>query len=238
MNVALIFAGGTGRRMNTSSKPKQFLEMHGKPVLIYTLEHFEVHDEIDEIVMVCLASWHEKLKHMLDKYGIHKVSKIVIGGNTAHESIFNGLKAMEDIYKEDDIIVIHDGVRPLINGKLISTCIDKAKKKGAVITVEAVRESVVRIVNNDFITDIPPRDEMFIAKAPQTFKYKLILDLYKKAKNDNVLTVDSAHLCSVYGIVMHHVASPPNNMKITTSYDYYIFRALYEAMENQQILGV
>ena len=238
MNTALIFAGGTGIRMNTQSKPKQFLELHCKPVIIYTTERFEEHHEIDNIVIVCLKDWIGELQHLLVRYGIRKVTQVIPGGSTGHESIYNGLKALETVCKEDDIVLIHDGVRPLINAELININIRKTKECGTSITVESATESVVRVGKGDLITDVPPRTEMFTAKAPQTFKYGLIWELYQKEKVGNIHTIDSAHLCSLYGVEMHTVSSTPNNVKITTPQDYYIFRALYEAMENQQILGL
>ena len=134
MVTALIFAGGTGQRMNTRSKPKQFLELHGKPVIIYTIEHFEYHAEIDNIVVVCLKDRIDELKGLLKRYSITKVSEIVPGGETGHDSIYNGLKAMEGTAKEGDIVLIHDGVRPLITGNLISENIEAVRKYGNAIT--------------------------------------------------------------------------------------------------------
>lgn len=238
MITALIFAGGTGKRMNSRSKPKQFLEMHGKPIIIYTLEHFEYHDEIDNIVIVCLAEWIEELKGLLKRYGITKVVRIVSGGATGHDSIYNGLIAMKDIASEKDIVLIHDGVRPLINAELISDNIKTVKKYGNAITAEAVRESVVRSVDGEKIIDVPPRDQMYTAKAPQSFYYNEIMALYERAQRDGHKTIDSSHLCSIYNVPMHMVASTRNNLKITEPADYYVYRALYEALEGQQIFGV
>ena len=238
MNTALIFAGGTGQRMNSRAKPKQFLELHGKPVILYTLEHFEEHPEIDNIVVVCLESWIRELKILLQRYDIKKVSKIVPGGKTGHESIYNGLKTLESVCSIDDIVLIHDGVRPLITGELISANIAKVKECGAAITVEPATESVINSENGDSVDSVPRRDSMYIAKAPQSFYYGLIWQMYQRARNDGLLTIDSAHLLSVYGVEMHTVKSTPNNMKITAPADYYIFRALYEAIENQQIFGI
>lgn len=238
MNTALIFAGGTGQRMNSLAKPKQFLELHGKPILLYTLEHFEEHPEIDAIMVVCLESWIRELKILLRRYGIKKVSKIVPGGNTGHESIYNGLKALEDICKADDIVLIHDGVRPLITEELISANIAKVRECGTAITAEAATESVVSSKNGNLIDSVPNRSAMYTAKAPQSFYYGMISDLYRRARKDGLLTIDSAHLLSLYGIEMHMVKSPPNNMKITAPADYYIFRALYEAMESRQVFGI
>ena len=238
MNTALIFAGGTGQRMNTRAKPKQFLELHGKPVIIYTLEHFEYHSDVDNIVVVCLESWINELKRFLKLYEFKKVSQIVPGGEGGDISIYNGLKALESVCEDSDTVLIHDGVRPLINADLISANIAKVEECSAAITIEAFTESVVKVNIGGIIESVPPRHIMYSAKAPQSFKYGLIWGLYQRAKHDNVRTIDSAHLCSIYGVEMHTVKSTPNNMKITAPADYYMFRALFEAMENEQILGV
>ncbi len=238
MVTALIFAGGTGKRMNSRSKPKQFLEMHGKPIIIYTLEHFEYHDEIDNIVIVCLVEWIEELKGLLKRYGITKVVNIVPGGATGHDSIYNGLVAMKDIAGDKDIVLIHDGVRPLINADLITANIRAVEKYGNAITAEAVRESVVRSEDGKHICEVPPRGQMYTAKAPQSFYYTEIMELYERAQGEEHRTIDSSHLCSLYGVSMHMVESTKNNIKITEPADYYVYRALYEALEGQQIFGV
>lgn len=236
--TALIFAGGTGQRMNTAAKPKQFLELYGKPIIIYTLEHFEAHPEVDNIAIVCIEGWIQELKHQLKLHAFDKVSQIVSGGSAGCESIYKGLHAISGVSQDNDIVLIHDGVRPLINAKLISDSIATAKEHGASITVEAASESVVRVGKGGQIAEIPPRAEMYMAKAPQTFRFGLIWELYQRAQRDRVSNIDSAHLCSIYGVEMHSVESTSNNIKITAPTDYYIFRALHEAMENQQIIGL
>lgn len=238
MTTALIFAGGTGQRMNSRSKPKQFLEMHGKPIIIYTLEHFEYHPEIDNILIICLQNWMKEMTGMLNRYGINKVVKIVPGGETGHDSIYNGLTAMEAFAKEDDIVLIHDGVRPLINDDLISQNIAAVKRYGNAITAEAARESVVQSLDGKNIDCVLPREEMYVAKAPQAFYYGEILKIYKQANSDGIKSVDSAHLCSLYKLPMHMLKSTRNNIKITDPADYYVYRALYEALEGQQIFGL
>ncbi|MCI9439421.1 MAG: 2-C-methyl-D-erythritol 4-phosphate cytidylyltransferase [Lachnospiraceae bacterium] len=238
MTTALIFAGGAGKRMNSRSKPKQFLEMHGKPIIIYTLEHFEYHEEVDGIVIVCIKEWITELKGLLKRYGITKVMKIVPGGDTGHDSIYNGLLSMTDSMKKEDIVLIHDGVRPLITRELISENISAVKKYGSAITAEPVRESVVRSIDGKNISDVPVRDEMYVAKAPQSFCFGEILGLYERACADGIKTIDSSHLCSIYHIPMHMVGSTKNNIKITEPADFYIYRALYEALEGQQVFGI
>jgi 2-C-methyl-D-erythritol 4-phosphate cytidylyltransferase len=235
--TALIFAGGTGRRMSTRATPKQFLELHGKPVIIYTLEHFERHPEVERIVVVCLESWIPELERMLRRYEIEKVTTIVPGGDTGHASIYNGLLAMRDVVDDEDIVLIHDGVRPLIDERLLTENIAVAREHGAAVTGEHVAESIVRVNGGEDIVDVPPRDEMYVAKAPQSFRFGLIFGLYSWANIVGVATIDSAHLCNMRGVRPRVVTSTPQNIKITNPSDYYVFRALYEAMENQQILG-
>jgi len=238
MITALIFAGGTGKRMNTRSKPKQFLEIHGKPVIIYTLEHFEYHDEIDEIVIVCIKEWVEELRVLLRRFDITKVKKIVLGGETGHDSIYLGLEAMKETSSKDDIVLIHDGVRPLINGELISLNIESVKKYGSAITCEPAKESSIRSVDGALISEVPPRGQMYTAKAPQSFFFGKIVQLYERANEERVRSIDSSHLCSIYHEPMHIVLSTKNNMKITEPADYYICRALYDAQESQQVFGI
>lgn len=224
--------------MNSRSKPKQFLELHGKPIIIYTLEHFEYHEEIDNIVIVCLREWIEELKGFLKRFGITKVVKVIQGGETGHDSIYCGLAAMEGLAAEDDIVLIHDGVRPLINEELITRNIEAVRAYGNAITSEAARESVVRSADGENICEVPPRDQMYIAKAPQSFYYGDIFNLYRTAHEEGVKSIDSAHLCSLYKKSMHLLSGTKNNMKITEPADFYIYRALYEALENQQIFGI
>jgi len=238
MIYSLIFAGGTGYGLGPGSKPKQFLELYGKPIIIYTLEHFENHKDIDEIVVVCIESHINELQRLIERYDISKVSLIVPGGKTGHDSIYNGLIALRDKAKSDDIVLIHDGVRPLITEELITDNIEAVRKYGAAITVEPARESVVHSTDRLRISDVPNRNNIYIAKAPQSFYYGLIFEAYEKAGKDNRKSIDPAHLCSLYNIPMHMVRSTKNNIKISAPEDYYMFSALYEAIENQQIFGV
>ena len=114
---ALIFAGGTGSRMNTKTLPKQFLELHGKPIIIHTIEHFEDHPAVSDIVVVCVDGWLDYCRDLLARFNIKKVSQVVPGGETGQMSIFNGLSVLREKYKnDDDYVLIHDGVRPLIDG--------------------------------------------------------------------------------------------------------------------------
>lgn len=238
MNYALIFAGGTGQRMNSRSKPKQFLELHGKPLIIHTLEFFEYCEKIDAICVVCLAGWEVVLTNSMNQYGISKVRWIVPGGKTGHDSIYHGLQTLSNICKPDDVILIHDGVRPLISEELIEKNLECVQKHGNAITVETAAETVVQLAEDETISSVPPRQQMRIAKAPQCFYFEDIMKVHQKAQEEGFKSVDSAHLMNHYGYELHTVESTPYNIKIATPSDYYVFRALYEARENSQIFGL
>lgn len=239
MITALIFAGGTGERMNSKAKPKQFLELHGKPILIHTIEYFEEHPLVDNIVVVCLDSWIKELRKQLMRNFIRKIKCIVAGGETGQESIYKGLEAIKNESDEETIVLIHDGVRPLITKELITENINAVKKFGSAITVSYSNETIITIDNENEIDIIPERNKTRIAKAPQSFYFKDIWEAHQKARKDGVDNmVDSATLMKRYGHILQTVISSPYNIKITTPSDYYIFRAIYEARENSQILGV
>ena len=138
----MIFAGGTGQRMNTRTRPKQFLELHGKPIIIYTLEAFEDHGEIDGIIVVMLESWIPYTQELISKYNLKKVKKVVPGGSSGQDSIYNGLCAAAQFYGDDDIVLIHDGVRPLIDEETITANIRGVEKLGTAITVTAAIETI------------------------------------------------------------------------------------------------
>ena len=142
MNIALIFAGGSGKRMNTKARPKQFLELHGKPIIIYTLEQFEMQPSVDGIVVVCLEGWISHLERMIRKFGMEKVKAIVPGGASGQESIFNGVKKIHELYPEDAVVLVHDGVRPLIDGDTIQAAIECTLEHGSAITTAPAIETI------------------------------------------------------------------------------------------------
>lgn len=240
-NIAVIFAGGSGVRMNTRSKPKQFLELRGKPIIIYTLELFDNHPLIDGIVVVCLESWIPFLKKMLKKFEINKVVKIVSGGDSGQDSIYRGLCAVEDYCKdkgeENAVVLIHDGVRPLIVDETITRNIEKVHEKGSAITVVPAIETFV-IQKEEGQMVIPDRSSCLLARAPQSFYLKDILSIHRKNKeNGNITFIDSCSMMSYFGYKMATIEGPMENIKITTPTDYFIFRAMVEVHENQHIFG-
>lgn len=240
MNIAVIFAGGIGSRMHSKERPKQFLEMYNKPIIIHTLENFENHSMIDSIVIVCIENWIPYLNKLLYKFRIEKVKKIVPGGKTGQLSIYNGLKAAKEISNnEKSIVLIHDGVRPLINEKLISDNIESVKKYGSAITTAPVKETIL-VVNEDkkSIDYIPSRANSRVAKAPQSFWLDEILTAHEKTLADGEINcIDSCTMMQKYGHNLFLIDGPTQNIKITTPEDFYAMRAILEAKENAQIYG-
>ncbi len=235
--IALIFAGGSGHRMNSRSRPKQFLQFYGKELIIHTLENFQNHAQIDAIAVVCIEEWIGYLQRLLKKYQIDKVRAIVSGGKTGQESIYKGLCAIRDFAPEDSVVLVHDGVRPFVNESLISECIACVKKHGSAITVTPAIETIVT-TNGDKIATITDRSKCFHAKAPQCFLLGDLLAAHKKAIAENQLNmIDSASLMKWYGKDLFTVKGSFDNIKITTPADFYTFKALYEVREQQQIFG-
>ena len=238
MNIALIFAGGTGQRMNTKTKPKQFLELHGKPILVYTLEQFQKHDEIDAIILVMLESWIDYSRTLIEQYHLTKVTAIVPGGSTGQESIYNGVKTASELFPMESVILIHDGVRPLVDGKTISSNIACVKQNGSAITVSPAIETTVIKNEQGMVGDIIDRSRCQLAKATQSFFLHDLWNAHCKAIDDgNLNFIDSACLMRHYGYPLYTIEGSPENIKITTPSDFYTFRALEDARENSQIFG-
>ncbi|MCH5221099.1 MAG: 2-C-methyl-D-erythritol 4-phosphate cytidylyltransferase [Muribaculaceae bacterium] len=236
-NVAIIFAGGSGRRMNTKSRPKQFLEFRGKPVIIYTLELFDNHPDIDGIVVSCLEDWIPYLEKMLRKFEITKVRAIVPGGATGQDSIRAGLEAAEGLYPSDSIVLIHDGVRPLITEETISDNIACVKESGSCITCVPAIETFI-VSREDGCLDIPSRTNCRIARAPQSFRLGDILKAHRRAISEGKHDfIDCCSMMNYYGHKLHTVDGPSENIKITTPTDFFIFKAMVDVHENQQIFG-
>lgn len=241
MNVALIFAGGTGIRMNSKAKPKQFLELYGKPIIIYTLEIFEGHPEIDRIVVVCIEEWIEYLKKLIRRYNMQKVMAIIPGGRNTQESQYKGLKEICSLEEtnEETIVLVHDGVRPLVDAETISKNIESVKQYSSAITVTPAIETIIYVDKREYMNDVIDRKQCRMAKAPQSFFAKELYQVHLQAIQDKKLDfIDSACLLQEYGWKLHTVEGNKENIKITTPVDFYLFRAITEAKENSQIWGI
>ena len=241
MNIAVIFAGGVGSRMHSKERPKQFLEMYNKPIIVHTLEHFQNHAMIDAIVVVCIESWIPYLNNLIYKFRLEKVSKVVPGGETGQLSIYTGLKAAKEVAGNDKaIVLIHDGVRPLITEKLITDNIESVQNYGSAITTAKVKETILVVNETDSSIDyVPSRNNSRVAKAPQSFWLDDILSAHEKAlKKGEHNWIDSCTMMQEYGFRMHLIDGPSQNIKITTPEDFYTMRAILEAKENEQIYGL
>lgn len=229
MIVALIFAGGSGQRMNHPECPKQFIEVCGKPLMVHTLEVFQSHPEIDAIAVSCIAGWEDFLKSECEKWGITKLKIMVPGGSTSQESKLHGLRALRDHCSDDDIILMHDGVRPLIDHETISRNIDSVRKYGNAVTVRQFSETGTICSDEGCIIDTLERDHLFIAKAPQSFRFKDALDAHEAAESlPASKTIDTCTIMSALGKTLHTVPSNSYNVKITFPEDILVFEALYE----------
>lgn len=239
MNIGVIFAGGVGSRMHSKDMPKQFLKVHDKPIIIHTLEHFEKNKEIDAIVIACISDWIPHLEKLLYRYRIEKVKKIVPGGESGQLSIYNGLCGAEEVACGNKaIVLIHDGVRPLISSELLSENIRCVKDNGSAVTAGIVKETIVVIDKKGRIEQVPSRENSRVAKAPQSFWLDEILKVHRQALKDGVTnSIDSCTLMKRYGHDLYMLDGPYENIKVTTPDDFYTMRAILDAKENAQIYG-
>ena len=236
MNSVLIFAGGVGTRMKaTNNIPKQFLKVDGKPIIIHTLEKFENSEDIDNIVVVCIESWIKRLNNYLKKFNIKKVSAVIPGGETGFESRILGLEHLmkTSTTPSEDIVILHDGVRPIIKDSLISNNIKVTKEHGNCITVGRAMETISIINYEGMIEKTIDRSQCRYARAPQTFFLQEIYDGYKSAKEHNREDlIDSASVFEYMGKKLYTVEGPEENIKITTPLDYYMFKGIIQAQKN------
>lgn len=238
-NIVVIFAGGFGKRMNTKSKPKQFLELHGKPIIVYTLEVFQSHPDINAIVVSCVKEWIPYMFDLMERYHLDKIVNIVPGGKSGQASILNGLKEASLHYDSDSVVLIHDAVRPLVDHKLIDDNIRSVNLYGSAITVTRSTETAVIVDDRESIKKVQDRAVSMIAKAPQSFYLGDILTAHMKAEDDGLLSfIDSCSLMHHYGYDLHIVESSNLNIKITNPIDFYLFRAIEDTKENFQIVNI
>ncbi|HEO3579619.1 TPA: 2-C-methyl-D-erythritol 4-phosphate cytidylyltransferase [Streptococcus agalactiae] len=239
MNIGVIFAGGVGRRMNTKGKPKQFLEVHGKPIIVHTIDIFQNTEAIDAVVVVCVSDWLDYMNNLVECFNLTKVKAVVAGGETGQMSIFKGLEAAEQLATDDAVVLIHDGVRPLINEEVINANIQSVKETGSAVTSVRAKETVVLVNDSSKISEVVDRTRSFIAKAPQSFYLSDILSVERDAISKGITdAIDSSTLMGMYNRELTIVEGPYENIKITTPDDFYMFKALYDARENEQIYGM
>ncbi|MCC9713736.1 2-C-methyl-D-erythritol 4-phosphate cytidylyltransferase, partial [Streptococcus agalactiae] len=222
MNIGVIFAGGVGRRMNTKGKPKQFLEVHGKPIIVHTIDIFQNTEAIDAVVVVCVSDWLDYMNNLVERFNLTKVKAVVAGGETGQMSIFKGLEAAEQLATDDAVVLIHDGVRPLINEEVINANIQAVKETGSAVTSVRAKETVVLVNDSSKISEVVDRTRSFIAKAPQSFYLSDILSVERDAISKGITdAIDSSTLMGMYNRELTIVEGPYENIKITTPDDFY-----------------
>ncbi len=224
MNTAIIVAAGSGKRFG-GNIPKQFLEIHGKPVLIHTLERFENCDSVDEIVLVLSFDEIDSFEKKLKTYNIHKLNKIVAGGNTRAESVFNGL----NVINETEIIAVHDGARPLVSNEEISKTIEKAKEFGAACLVAKITDTIKEVSNGKIVATID-RNTLRSALTPQCFRYEILKKAFEVNEIAEIVT-DECFLVEKLGYEIAIVEGSSKNIKITHEEDLKIAEVFLREFE-------
>ncbi len=226
-NVAIIIAGGLGNRMGQDI-PKQFINVYDKPVIIYTLETFQKHPMIDDIYVVCIDGWHEVLRAYANQFNITKLRRIFNGGNSAQESIRNGVFGIKGLVKNDDIVVIHDGVRPLVDDSVLSDVIIKCKDFGNAVSSMPYNEQIFKKLDEETTIEYIPRETLRRVATPQAYKYDKLLWAYEKAFTENIGLSNSSYTNTMMvdlGEKLYFAAGSDKNIKLKTKDNLEMFKA-------------
>lgn len=242
-NIAIIFAGGTGQRLNNgeNSIPKQFLKINEKPIIIHTLELFQNHHSIDKIYIAIHPDYYEYMQELVKHYYITKTAGIVKGGATGQDSIYNALKLAQSENPEDSIVLIHDGVRPNITEEVITKNIECAKKNGNAITCTSCFETILVSENGKNPQHVPYRKHTYSAQAPQSFHLGEIVQAHEYTRKVNPNYTDIVDSCTLFKTLnkpTYMIFGNRGNIKITTIEDLYILRAFIRYKEDLEAFGL
>lgn len=236
-NIALLIAGGSGNRMGQSI-PKQFLTVNERPVIIYTLEAFQKHPEIDVIAVVCIEGWSAVLQAYANQFNITKLKHIIPGGKNGQDSIRNGVYELEKYYDAKDIVLIHDAIHPLVSAEIISDCIRVTREKGNAITVIPCAEAMIQTENGLESVGSYPRDRLKRTQTPQGFHIGDICDLHRRALKKGITnSVASCTLKIELGEQVYFSMGSEKNIKLTTVEDIDIFKALLTEKRSDWLKG-
>ena len=227
MTTAIIIAGGSGSRMGQDI-PKQFINVYDKPVLLYTLEGFQKHPQIDAIELVCLDGWHDVVRAYAKQFNISKLKWIVSGGQTGQESIRNGVFHLEGLCADDDIIIIHDGIRPLVDETVLTDVIVKCRQYGNAVTSLPYNEQIFVADDEISTTKYIPRETLRRVSTPQAYTYSKLLWAYKKAFAEEIGIYGSSYTNTMMvelGERLYFAAGSDKNIKLTTKDDLEMFKA-------------
>jgi len=235
MNIALVIAGGTGKRTQQEI-PKQFINVYDKPIIVYTLEGFQEHPGIDAIELVCLNGWQEIAAAYARQYNISKLKWIIEGGETGQESIRNGIYELYKHCEADDIVIIHDGIRPLIDMAVVSDCIRVCKEFGNAVSSLPYNEQIFKTTDGLTSTEYIPRETLRRIQTPQAYKLEKLYQSYKRAFEEEIGIHGSSYTNTMMvelGETLHFAAGSDKNIKITTLDDLDLFRALLKLSERK-----
>lgn len=243
MNIAIIFAGGTGHRLKNGedTTPKQFLKIHNKPIIIYTLELFEQHQDIDKIYIAIHPDYYDYMQDLVKHYFISKVAGIINGGATGQESIYNALKLAQSENPDNSIVLIHDGVRPNITTEVITENIKCAQKNGNAITCTSCFETILISENGNNPKYVPYRKNTYAAQAPQSFRLGEVISAHEAIRKTNPNYTDIVDTCTLFNVLGKEtfmIKGNRGNIKITTIEDLYILRALIRYREDLEAFGI
>lgn len=227
MNIALIIAGGKGNRMGQDI-PKQFINVYDKPVIIYTLESFQKHPQIDMIEVVCVDGWHDVLWAYAKQFNINKLKYIVSGGASSQESIRNGIYFLEGKVENEDVVIIHDGIRPLVEPSVLSDVISKCNKYGNAVTSLPYNEQIFVIDDEISTVKYIPRETIRRVSTPQAYKFGLLNEKYHEAFERQVGIAGSHYTNTMMvelGVRLYFAAGSDKNIKLTTKDDLELFKA-------------
>lgn len=234
MNInVVILAGGIGSRMK-ADKPKQFIVVDDKPIIVDTIMNFQKNKQIDGIIVVCLKDWIEYMNELINKYKLTKVVKIIEGGKTGHDSARNGIFALNEMMNEDDIVIIHDAARPILPQQIINDMIKVAKSNGNACTAIQCHDTVIE--TNDQISGNSQieRSKIMRVQTPQAYRYGLIKGLYEKAEKENIHDFVYANTMAItYGVRIYFSLGCDCNIKITTKEDIAFYKALKQFSEEE-----
>lgn len=229
MNIALLTAGGTGNRMGQDI-PKQFMCIDNQPVIIYTLQAFQHHPEIDSIAVVCLSGWDVILQAYANQYNITKLKWIFEGGSTNQESIYNGICGLQKAgCSESDVVLVHDGVRPLVDPRIITENIAICKEYGYAVTGMTCKEAIMELVGDTVVNIAIPRERLVRTQTPHTYPLGTLLKAHKVALEKGITnTVASCTLIALTGIRSQHIVegTEKNGLKLTRPQDVELFKAM------------
>ena len=233
MNIGLIIAGGSGARMNQDI-PKQFLTVNEKPVIVYTLEAFQNHGGIDEIAVVCIEGWEQMLWAYAKQFNITKLKYIIPGGDNGQSSIRNGVCELEKSHSADDIVLIHDAIRPMVSDEIITDCIENTEKYGSAVTIIPCAEAMMQTEDGEVSTGSYPRDKLKRTQTPQGFRLGRICRLHRDALEAGITnSIASCTLMIEMGEQVHFCKGSEKNIKLTTVEDIDIFKALLMAKRSE-----